>query len=181
MMMKLRAVAPGRLALIPALILMACGENAGLVGPVIDRADVAGVYNLTTLTFDPQGSLPARDVLALLEQADRPQLVLGRTDNTFQLAFRDPTSGLIEPLTGTYDLLARGVRLNFPAPSDGQRLLLPQRVDLMFAAESITLTFEGTLSVPLPRLRELVPAFREEPLSNPVPGRLALLFTLDRR
>lgn len=177
--MRFNVLVAGFLAF--AAVAACTSEDEGPFGPRLDREQVAGVYNLTTLTFDPRGSLPAKDVLGLLPPADRPQLVVGRTDDTFQIAFRDPVTGLIEPLAGTYELREKGIRLNFATLQDAQRLLFPQQIDLAFAEEAVTLSDERNQSVPLPRLRELVPEFAEEPLANPVPGRLMVLFTLDRR
>lgn len=156
-----------------------CGGDS--TGPTQDRSQVAGVYHLEALTFDPQGSLPKTDIMSRLAPADRPEIYLSRTDNTFQSVTRDQTSGRIVAVEGTYTVLDGQVRLNFKKTTDAERLLLPQRVELEFDTTALTLSYHANTAVSLTRLRELVPEFRTEQLPDPVLGELVLVFTLDRK
>jgi hypothetical protein len=160
--------------------LTGCGEGEP-VGPTVDRSAVAGVYHLAALSFDPQGSLPKTDILGRLAPADRPELSIGRTDDRFRLAFRDPGSGLPELVEGSYTLLNEQVRLSFKKSADARAILLPQRLELDFDRQTMTLSYRANTDVSLARLRELVPEFRNEQLPDPVFGELVVVFDLDRR
>lgn len=158
-----------------------CGSK-GPTGPSVDRGEVAGVYHLAALTFDPQGSLiPKMDILARLVPADRPELVISRTDNTFQTVLRDPLTGRFEAAEGTYTPLDGQVRLSFKKAAEAQRLLLPQRAELDFDREAMTLSYHANTAISRERLLELVPEYRTEQISDPVLGQLVLVFTLDRK
>lgn len=150
-------------------------------GPAVDRSEVAGVYQLAALTFDPQGSLPKTDIMNRLAPADRPELVLSRKDDTFQSVTRDQESGRFVAVEGTYTPLNGLVRLRFKKAADADRLLLPQRAEFDFDKTSMTLTYHANTAVSLARLREFVPEYRSEQLPDPVLGELVLVFTLDRR
>ncbi len=170
--------------LIAALLVWGAVSGCGgrePAGPTIDRSAVAGIYHLTALSFDPQGSLPKTDILGRLAPADRPELAISRTDNRFRLAFRDPGTGLPELVEGTYTLLDDHIRLNFKKSADARSILLPQRLELDFDKVTMTLSYLANTDVSLARLRELVPEFRNEQLPDPVFGELTVVFTLDRR
>jgi hypothetical protein len=158
----------------------ACGGK-DVTGPAQDRALVAGVYHLSALSFDPQGSLPKTDIIGRLAPADRPELVLSRTEDTFQAITRDPSSGKFVEVVGTYTVLDGQVRLSFKRAEDAQRFFLPQQVDLVFDKTAMTFSYHANTAVSLVRLRELVPEFRTEQLPDPVLGELVLVFTLDRK
>jgi len=168
-------------ALVLCGVVLGCG-GSDATGPSGDRSKVAGVYTLATLTFDPHGSLPKVDIMERLAPADRPELVLSRTDYTFQAVTRDPGSGRFEAVEGQYTLFGSdGLRLRFKRQDDAQKLLLPQRAEFVFDETSMTLTYHANTAVSLSRLRNLVPEFRNEQLPDPVQGELVLVFTLDRR
>ena len=168
---------PAALALIGALVFTAgCGDDGNPTEPGIDRDLVVGVYDITTLTFDPNGSLPQKDIAERLDPTIRPQFVVAR-DRSFQIAFIDPVSKRIETVEGEYTTLRGGIRLEFDSEQGARLLLLPRRLDLDFSEETGTLSFSGEINVPLDRLRELVPEFRDEQLPNQVRGALAVVFT----
>lgn len=167
---------PAALALIGALAAAACGKDKSPTEPGIDRDLVVGVYEITTLTFDPVGSLPEKDIAERLDPTVRPQFVVAR-DRSFQIAFIDPVTNRIETVEGEYTTLRGGIRLDFDSEQDARFLLLPRRLDLDFSQEVGTLSFSGEINVPLQRLRELVPEFSDEQLPNPVRGALAVVFT----
>lgn len=176
-----------RRGILLAAVLAFCGGALGCggsdtTGPSGDRSKVAGVYHLATLTFDPHGSLPKVDILDRLATADRPELVLSRTNDTFQAITRDPESGRFESVEGKYTLFGtNGLRLSFKRRDDAQLLLLPQRAEFEFDETSMTLTYHANSAVSLTQLRNLVPEFQTEQLPDPVQGELVVVFTLDRR
>lgn len=173
-----------RLIALSLFALVACGGDDDPAAPdTLPRETVAGIYTLTELSFDPQGSLEEKDLLPRLDPGFLPELVVARTSNTFQLAFRNPTSGTIQTVDGLLTLLESGVRLDFPvADTIASKLLFPGRMTFVYEEEpEPQLVFDQGVSVPLARLRELVPEFADEPLASPVPGRLQVTFTLRER
>ncbi len=144
--------------------------------PGLDPEVVAGVYDITRMTFDPNGSVPEVDIAERLDPAVRPQLVVA-LDRTFQLAYIDPTTKKIITVDGSYATLVDGLRLDFPSPEAARHVLLPQRLDLVYAGTTETLSFEGEVNADLSRLVELVPEFEQEQFPDPVRGELDLEFT----
>lgn len=161
-------------------VVAGCGGGRESTGPTLDRTVVAGVYNLATLSFDPQGSLPKTDILDRLAPGDLPELVISKKNDTFQLIFRDPATSLMVVAEGNYTLLDGQVRLNFKKGEDARRLLLPERVEFNFNEAEAILSYRAYTNVSLMRLRELVPEFQNEQLPDPVYGELAVVFTLNR-
>lgn len=154
------------------LMLAGCGDASGP-----SRSDAAGTYMLTGLTFDPQGVLPAIDVLARLE-GDIPRLVLAPAGEA-QLVFEDPATGLITTTNGTYSTPDGGVRIDFGSNTAFHNVLLSRRMTFDASTQG-TLTFDGAApdGVPRARLIELAPEFADEQLLDPVPGQLTTVFTL---
>ncbi len=169
---KLTALAP--LAL--ALAVSACDDD-GPTGPGLTLEAVAGIYDPTELTFDPQGSPEAGDVLAQI-QATQPQLVISHTGG-FQIAFLDPVTGFIRTPGGVAEPTTDGVRLVFANQADADLLLLPRTLVLTHDETEGTLTFSGSLTVPRARLLELFPEqYAEEAFQDPTPGTLIATFEL---
>ena len=169
-----RVVATLALAALPGLA--ACGD--GGTGPVLDTALVTGTYNLTTLSFDPQGSLPAIDALA--EIGTQPQLIIA-SSGTAQIVYQDPSTNLFTTITGSFRTTVDGARVTFDDSSPYATLLLSRRMD--FVLDTLTtprrLRFDAAApdGVNRARLIELAPALANEQLLNPVPGDLAVIFT----
>jgi hypothetical protein len=159
------------MTVLAAATLLGCGDASGP-----SRSEVAGTYFLTTLTFDPQGVLPAVDILARLE-GDVPRLILAPAGEA-QLVFEDPESGLITTTNGAYSTPEGGVRIDFGQNSGFRDVLLSRRMTFSAASETI-LTFDASApdGVPRARLLELVPEFIGEQLLDPVPGQLTVTFT----
>ncbi|NIP78082.1 MAG: hypothetical protein GWM90_02300 [Gemmatimonadetes bacterium] len=154
-----------------------CGDGDGVAGPTVDLDLVAGLYEIQTLTFDPQGSAPAADVLSALEAAGTsPTLNIGRTGN-FQLFFRDPVSGDIRTVDGDVEGTAEGVELAFATRADAALFLFPQRLPLAFDGEAGTLFYSGPAEVNRARLQLLFPElYADEQLFDPTPGVLTAGF-----
>ena len=157
--------------ILPVLLLFACGDASGP-----SRSEFAGTYVVTTLTFDPQGVLPAVDILARLE-GDVPRLVLAPAGEA-QLVFEDPETGLITTSNGTYSTPESGVRINFGTGTAFRSVLLSRRMDFT-AVDETALTFDAEApdGVDRQRLLQLAPEFAGEQLLDPVPGQLTIVFT----
>jgi hypothetical protein len=155
---------------------LACSD--GPTGPALDRAEVAGAYGLTELTFDPQGSLPLTDIRERISPQHRPTLTL-TAEGQAQLSFLDPVTNLIRTVEGTFATNPGGVRVNFGSNTQYRLFLLSRVMELTFSAESGTLSFAGTSTdgVLRDRLRALVPEWQDEQLHNPTPGELSIVFT----
>lgn len=153
-----------------AIPLLSCGGDAA--GP--SRSEVAGSYQLTALTFDPQGSLPGVDALERLGASARLVLAPG---GEAQLVFEDPETGLITTANGTYSTPQSAVRIDFGTNTASQLVLLSRR--MTFGAAGATLRFDGASpdGVARERLVQLVPEYADEQLLDPVPGLLVVEFT----
>lgn len=165
----------GVLPLLIALPLSSCSDSTS--PDVTEVAVVTGTYTLTSLRFDPQGTLPDQDILPVLG-TDNVQLIL--TGNlAAQVVYRDPFTDLFVTVQGTFRPTAEGVRLEWPANSAYQEILLSRNMDFVFDAGTGTLAFDGNApdGVNRARLQTLVPAFQEEQLLDPTPGRLRVTFT----
>src|SRR5687767_5339260 len=88
-----------------AMLVGACGDDdpSRPDEPDLTRADVAGQYEMTQLSFDPQGSLGNVDILARIDPQDLPELVVSPAKDSLQLVFVDPEDGLVRPVDGSYD------------------------------------------------------------------------------
>lgn len=158
-----------------AMTVVACG-NDGPSGPSVDISLVTGQYAMTTLSFDPQGSLPDTNVLGAIGTA--PTLTL-TADRNAQIAFRDPATNLIVTVNGSFRTTPAGIRIEFDAGSAYRQMLLSRRMDFDFVPATGTLSFVGDApdGVQRARLLVLVPAFENEQLLDPVPGTLRVVFT----
>ena len=157
-----------------AIAFPSCGSDAA--GP--SRPEVAGSYDLTALTFDPQGSLPGVDILARLEGDVVPRLVLAPRGEA-QLVFEDPVTGLITTTNGAYSTPESAVRIDFGTDDAFRSVLLSRRMTFAGDDAAATLVFDGAApdGVPRERLIQLVAEFADEQLLDPVPGQLVVEFT----
>lgn len=157
--------------------LAACDDDPTSDEQVLDLEVMAGLYDVGTITFDPQGSAPAADVLAALEEAGTsPTLNIGNT-GSFQLFFRDPASGNVQTLNGTAEPTTTGVDLRFPTQATADLFLFPLVLPLTFDEAEGTLAFAGSAQVSRSRLQQLYPElYAEEQLFDPTPGFLSVVF-----
>lgn len=161
-----------------AALLAGCGDSFGPDGPGLD---VRGTYLLTALSFDPQGSLPAVDLLARLETATIPRLVIG-TGGRAQLVFENPNTGLITIANASYTTSGTStVRFDFGSGSNTlyRNVLLSERMTFGFDESTNLLTFTGEApdGIDRTRLLQLVPEWAGEQLFDPVPGALTVQFS----
>lgn len=175
-----RSVGSAVLALVMGVGLAACGDDDGTGPrqPDLTRAEVAGQYEMTALSFDPPGSLGPADILERLEQQDVPtRLVVSATKDSLQLIFEDPVDGLIRPVPGGYRLGDTGISATFSSAAEPAKLLLPRTLSLTYSEEPGTLSFTGSVTAQTERLFELVPEWSEEPWTSTVNGQLQVVFT----
>lgn len=171
-----RGGAAGVLPLLGALAVLplgGCSSSTDEGG--VDISTVVGTYVLTTLRFDPQGSLPDVDILPTLSEANT-QLIL-TSDRAAQVVYRDPATQLVVTIGGSFRTTANGVRLEFAANSQYRQLLLSRRMDFTLGGASLFFDGEAPDGVSRARLQALVPAFQGEQLLDPTPGRLRVTFT----
>ena len=161
-----------------AALLGACGDDdpSEPDDPDLTRADVAGSYEMTSLTFDPQGSLPLVDLLARLDAANLPELVIASNEDSLQLVFRDPTGGLVRTVPGGYELHDESIEIEFESGIEPAKLLLPAELHFAFDGETEILSTARLTSADTTRLFVLVPEWSGEPVTNPLPGTLNVTF-----
>jgi hypothetical protein len=157
--------------LLGAALMLACGGDPS--SPT--RPDVAGTYALAELRFDPQGVLPEVDLQPRLEITD--VLMVLAPGGEAELRWIDPATGLSQTVRGIYSTPVGGARIHFDARPT--RLLLSSRMTFDEDPATGTLRFDGPApdGVPRQRLIELVPEWSDEPLVDPVPGRLVVGFS----
>jgi hypothetical protein len=151
-------------------LLAACGGDAS--GP--SRTDLAGTYELTTLSFDPQGVLPEVDLLDRLDVTGI-QLTLA-DDGRAQLLYQEPGSGLVNIVEGSYSTPEIGARIHFTATAALNRLMIPARLTYTYDSGALTFDGEAPDGVDRQRLLQLVPEWSDEQLLSPVPGRITVRF-----
>lgn len=157
---------------------VACDDDDGTGPrpPALSRADVAGQYEMVALSFDPQGILPQENLLDDLDDVSVPELVVSSTEDSLQLVFRDPEGGLVRTEPGSYDLGDTGIAVRFRTASEPGKLLLPRNIPLTYSEEEGDLSFSGQIQADTTRLFQLVEEWSGEPVSNPLPGVLQVIF-----
>lgn len=171
-----RAARSAAVLLLTALPLAACSDSTSPDGGEIEA--VVGTYSLTTLRFDPQGTLPDQDIRATLGTTANTQLIL-TSDRNAQVVYRDPITQLFVTIQGTFRTTGDGVRIEWASNAQYRQLLLSRTMTYTFNGVAGTLTFDADApdGVQRARLQALVPAFQGEQLLDPTPGRLQVTFT----
>ena len=167
------------IALAAMVSLTACGDDDGPTEPDLNLDVVAGLYEAVEIRFDPQGSAPPADVLAALDSADAtPTLNIGRT-GSFQIFYRDPVSGDVDPINGRVEPRGEtGIELVFPSQQAADQFLFPRTLPLEFDDLEGTLSFSGSTAVSRTRLQQLFPElYANEQLFDPTPGTLTVRFS----
>lgn len=123
------------LALLPALALLAaCDGDGGSGSDRLAPEEVAGVYNICTLAFQPSNAaLPRADLLTSVVDttppAGRPEATLALAPNgTYDLVYTAQSSAFLEQVRGSVDYREDAISLNIPSDDEkAERLLLPVR------------------------------------------------------
>jgi hypothetical protein len=164
--------------LLAAALLCGCDDDSDPTAPDLD---VRGNYSLAALTFDPQGSLPAVDLLARIT-GSIPRLVLV-TGGRAQLVFEDPSTGLVTTADASYSITNSGdVSVSFDEGSTMYRgSFLSRRMTFAYDSAQRSLTFAGASpdGIDRQRLLAVVPEWAQEQLFDPVPGSLQVIFRVD--
>ena len=162
--------------LLAAAVVCGCDGDSDPTAPDID---VRGNYSLTELAFDPQGSLPAMDLLARIAETTIPRLVLA-TSGRAQLVAEDPSTGLITTADASYAVLdSTHVRVTFAEASTSHEVsFLSRRMTFTYDPATRTLTFAAASpdGITRSRLLQAVPEWQQEQLLDPVPGTLHVTF-----
>lgn len=160
-------------------LVLACGDDSDPAG--VPDLDVRGNYQLTELSFDPQGTLANVDLRARIT-GTIPRLVLANTGRA-QLVYEDQTTGLVTTVDATYEVTGTGdVRLTFPTSTSLQSGIFHSRVmTFSYDEEPQTLSFEGSSpdGVNRQQLLALVPEWSQEQLFDPVPGSLRIVYSVN--
>lgn len=165
--------------LMMALTAVACGDDdgSGPNVPDLTRADVAGIYEMSRLTFDPNGSAFAQvDVLDRLDANDLPELRVSPTKDSLQLVFTDPQDILQRDVPGSYTLGDDRITIHLSNSAEPAKLLLPQNFALRFDETTETLLFDGAVEADTSHLFFLVPEWSGNPVDDPLPGTLGVTF-----
>ena len=163
------------------VVLGACGDDddpSGPDDPDLTRADVAGEYELVTLSFDPVGSLPAANLLQRIDFAEVPSLIVAANEDSLQLVFRI-NGELLRIVPGGYDLDDEGLTAELSTAVTPAEILMPRTIDYTFDEDDETLHFQGSMAADTARLFELVPEWSGEPVTDPLPGILTVTFDRD--
>lgn len=129
------------LVLLPALALLAaCDGDNGNGSDRLRPEEVAGVYNLCTLRFQPtNAALPAADLLATVVDttppAGRPEATIALAANgTYDMAYTAQQTAFIEQVRGSIGYRENAITLTIPTQQQATALLLPRPVLLTFNA-----------------------------------------------
>lgn len=174
------------LVLLPALLLAACdGGGGGTGSDRLTPQEVAGVYNLCTLRFQPtNGALPVADLLTSVVDttppATRPEASLALAANgTYDLAYTEGGTAFLQQIRGSVSYQRDAIALNIPANDpDANTLLLPRPLRLAFNSSQGRLTGDASgIAHSVARLNYASAAgISEDGLQNTINGTLTAVF-----
>lgn len=170
----------GLLAMMLVGFVSAGCDDDGPTEPRLTLAELSAEYQMTELTFDPQGSAPAADVLGA-RQADisTPMLNIDLV-GSFTVQFREFDTGSNRTLGGDTRTTVDGIQLTFATQTMADEFLLPRTLPLTWDEQAGTLSFSGSATVNRARLLELFPdLYADEQFLDPTPGTLTIEFTRD--
>lgn len=142
----------GRVAPLAALLLAACSDGGTEPAPRLTSAEVAGVYKICSLYFDPiQNALPEADLLSsVIDDAppapkQAPSLTLSGTGTGFQLSYTRFSDSFTQLYEGNVALGSETLLLTFGDETNPVRreLLLPGQLLLHFGKEPRRLAAVG--------------------------------------
>lgn len=173
--------------ILPALALLAaCDGGNGTGSDPLTPQQVAGVYNLCTLRFQPSNAaLPAADLLRTVVDttppAGRPEATIALAENgTYDLAYTAQQSAFLQQIRGSIGYREDHITLSFPQSNENAAaLLLPRSLLLNFSASPRQLSGDASGS-PYPVARfdyASAAGISEEGLQNTINGTLAVTFT----
>ena len=166
----------GQLVSVCFLLGAATGCEEATTEPNLEVEAVSGVYSMTVLRFDPDGSLPESNLLSPTVNAAQLNITTGERA---QIVWVNPATSFVVTVGANFETTTNGVRVQFDENSAYGQLLLSRDMTFTYSSEAGVLTFEGPApdGVSRARLRELVPSLAGEQLLDPTPGRLRISFT----
>lgn len=134
------------LAALPVLAAACGGRSGGTGGDRLSPAEVAGVYQICSLRFQPtQGALPAADVLTVAANPappvgkPLPSLTLSGTTRVFELVYTRRSDNFLQQTRGSVELRQSSVVVSVgtggASATIAQELLLPTSWELRFQAD----------------------------------------------
>lgn len=176
------------LVILPALALLAaCDGDGGTGSDPLTPQEVAGVYELCTLRFQPSnGALPAANLLTSVidttPPAGRPEPTIALAANaTYDLVYTDLGSQFLEQIRGSIAYREDQITLSFPASDpNAAALLMPRSLLLNYDASAHRLSGDASgFAYPVARADYAAAAgISEEGLQNTINGTVAVTFAL---
>ena len=131
---------PALPALAALALLAACDGDGGTGSDNLQPGDVAGVYNLCSLRFNPANTaLPPADLLQTVVDttppAGRPEATVSLSSNaTYDLVYTRQSDAFLQQLRGSISYGRTTVSLSVPSGNAiGAELLLPRPIPLAFS------------------------------------------------
>jgi hypothetical protein len=177
------------LVVIPVFALLAAcdGGGGGTRSDPLTPGEVAGVYELCTLRFQPSNAaLRAADLLTSVVDttppASRPSpSVALATNGTYDLAYTDAQTQFLEQVRGSIGYREEQITLSMPSTSTAAALLMPRSLLLNYDATTHRFTGDAA-GFPYPVARAdyaSAAGISEEGLQNTLNGTLTVTFALD--
>jgi len=130
---------PALTATAALVLLAACDGGGGTGSDNLQPGEVAGVYNLCSLRFDPaNGALPEADLLQSVVDttppAGRPEATVSLSSNgTYDLVYTRQSDAFLQQLRGTINYGRTTVSLSVPQGNTiAAELLLPRPMTLTY-------------------------------------------------
>lgn len=175
--------------IVPALALLAaCDGDGGTGSDPLTPQEVAGVYELCTLRFQPSnGALPAANLLTSVidttPPANRPEPSIALAANgTYDLAYTDQQTQFLEQIRGSIGYREDQITLSFPSSDpNAAALLMPRSLLLNYDAAGHQFTGDAS-GFPYPVTRADYAAaagISQEGLQNSINGTVQVTFALD--
>ncbi|HEX6372085.1 MAG TPA: hypothetical protein VF006_24390 [Longimicrobium sp.] len=176
------------LVILPALALLAaCDGDGGTRSDPLTPQEVAGVYELCTLRFQPSNTaLPVANLLTSVVDTTpspgRPEPTIALAANaTYDLAYTDQQSQFLEQIRGSIGYREDQITLSFPTNDpNAAALLMPRSLLLNYDAASRRLTGDAS-GFPYPVTRAdyaTAAGISQEGLQNAINGTLQVSFAL---
>lgn len=124
--------------LLPALAVLGACDGNGTSADRLRPEDVAGVYNICVLRFQPSNAaLPAADLMATVinpaPPAGRPLPTIALAENrTYDLVYTARQTNFVEQIRGSISYQSNGVTLSIADTERAAALLLPRSLALEF-------------------------------------------------
>ncbi|HEX2207052.1 MAG TPA: hypothetical protein VHG93_05175 [Longimicrobium sp.] len=175
--------------ILPALALLAaCDGGSGTGSDTLTPQEVAGVYELCRLRFQPSNSaLPVADLLTSVVDttppAGRPEPTIALARNgTYDLAYTDQQSAFLEQIRGSIGYRRDQITLSLPSGNaNAAALLMPRTLLLNYSAAEGSLTGDAS-GFPYPVTRAdyaSAAGISQEGLQSSINGTLQVTFNVD--